>query len=333
MRSSSAHPRKVLNHVFPQGERLPCLPHLVVHSDWGVKHSKRWAVRATLSGTRYLVSDPFNIQRAETLVEESLQAAGEKGPALLGFDFAFGVPVQYAQHRGIGDFLTLVAEGDPLLFEAAAEMFQVLPERPFLAVAAKGDTKATFLSRIGLTDDGQLRRCETRTPYRRDARCIFWPGAGQVAGATRSGWKEVLRPALRSPARKRRQVRVWPFDGQLAELIQPATLTLVETYPAEFYAHLGMNGQDKGVHAWRSAQGPKLLKAAYEMDIALDDGLRRQIDGGFGAGDDGEDKFDAAVGTLGLLRVALGLGRSDAPQDDDVRRVEGWIVSRPATDF
>jgi len=334
-RARSASPRRpeTQSHTFPRGERLPCPPYFVVHSDWGTKASKRWAVRATLSGLGYLVSEPFNIRQAETLVEESLQAAGENGPALLGFDFAFGVPIQYAKHRRIDDFLAFVIEAESELFDAADEMSQVRSDRPFLAVAARGDTKASFLPRVGLTDGGQLRRCERRTPYRRDGRCIFWPGAGQVAGATRSGWKEVLQPALRSAARKAGQVRVWPFDGLLPELVEPGTLTLVETYPAEFYAHLGMSGQDKGKHAWRTAQGSKLISAAAEMQAVLDPELRRQIEAGFGPGDDGEDKFDATVGTLGLLRVALGLDRSEAPPDDDVRRVEGWIISRPTADF
>ena len=52
--------------------------------------------------------------------------------------------------------------------------------------------------------------------------------------------------------------------------------------------------------------------------------------GDFGARNDGEDRFDAVVGLLGMLDVVLGNLPSGEPEDDTTR-VEGWILGQHST--
>ena len=58
--------------------------------------------------------------------------------------------------------------------------------------------------------------------------------------------------------------------------------------------------------------------------------LRAEILDGFGAGKDGEDRFDAVAGLLGMLDVVLGNRPSGEPEDDTTR-IEGWILGQHST--
>jgi hypothetical protein len=317
--------------AFPPGTRFPSLPHVIVHADWGTKPKKRWAVRATLDAGSYDLSAPFLIPSASDLLSDAVAAAKDGRTTLLGFDFAMGIPIAYAKRSGAKSFLDLIARADADFFAPVASLELVTQERPFLATMAKGNTENALRMRLGLDASTQLRRCETSPgTYRGDACCIFIPKpAKQVAGATRTGWSEVLQSALRSPARAEGVIRVWPFDGALADLVQPGNVCVAETYPGELYAHLAMVGNSKTVQTWRQAHAAHLLAAARETATKLHPLLAAQIASGFGDRSEGEDPFDATVGVLGMIRIVLGLGCCDAPTDDDVSRYEGWIVGRP----
>ncbi len=65
---------------------------------------------------------------------------------------------------------------------------------------------------------------------------MFWTlGAKQVGKAAICGWRELLAPALR-----RNEISLWPFEGDLTELLKEARIVVAETYPAETYSHLGI---------------------------------------------------------------------------------------------
>lgn len=56
--------------------------------------------------------------------------------------------------------------------------------------------------------------------------------------------------------------------------------------------------------------------------------LIQQIESGFSADKSGEDPFDALVGLVSMLDVVSGRRRVAPPLDDEVRRVEGWILGQ-----
>ena len=111
---------------------------------------------------------------------------------------------------------------------------------------------------------------------------------------------------------------------------------VAETYPAEVYGHLGLWPGDglrrgsKRLQAARAGPASRLLALAGSLNLRLDAGLREAISDGFGPSPDGEDPFDATVGLLGMVNVALGRRRPGPPCDPEIRRIEGWILGQEA---
>jgi hypothetical protein len=177
--------------------------------------------------------------------------------------------------------------------------------------------------------------CERRTALRRGACPLFWTLGGQQVGRGASlGWRDVLRPALK----EERRLGLWPFDGPLHELLERYPLVIVETYPAEFYGHLfDERALDRFARAGkrrqegRAALAPALLAWASRSRVALDDGLVRAIECGFGERASGEDQFDAAIGCFGMLNILLGQRPHSEPTSPECRLVEGWIFGQEAS--
>jgi hypothetical protein len=120
-------------------------------------------------------------------------------------------------------------------------------------------------------------------------------------------------------------------------------MVIVETYPAEFYTHLGVTfarrpGQKSGkplrltwgkrVQSDRAGNARMLLAWAGAAHVKLAPALRAEIRDGFGSSADGEDRFDATVGLLGMLNIVLKHRSPGEPEDDGVRRIEGWILGQ-----
>ena len=86
---------------------------------------------------------------------------------------------------------------------------------------------------------------------------------------------------------------------------------VVETYPAEFYRHLGLsfsvpNRRSKRRQLDRIAFTGQLISWAETHDLNLDDSIVASIQNGFGDDFNGEDQFDALVGLYGMMNVILG---------------------------
>jgi hypothetical protein len=333
-------------------------PTLVVHADWGSAPNKRWMARATLAGDGcYAAHAPEPVGEPGTLIRRLLADAGPSGCILLGFDFPIGLPARYASQVGVHYFLDLLPElgqGKWTDFYAVAERpDQISLSRPFypLRSGLKGQTRLRhLLDGLGLESADDLRRqCERARPGRRAACPLFWTVGGQQVGkAAICGWKEVLGPALRSGA----DVAIWPFAGSLDKLYRPGRVVIAETYPAEFYTHLGMSlkraapvarpkdkveaqsrlplRSGKRVQRDRVANAPVLLAWAKQARVRLSSTLRTEIREGFGASGDGEDHFDAAVGLMGMLNVVLERRPPGDPGDERIRKIEGWILGQAA---
>lgn len=251
------------------------------------------------------------------------------GPVLLGVDLPIGLPRAYAARAGIEDFRQgLVAFGHGhwrCFYEPAADPNQIRLVRPFYPRTGRRGVRQDDLVRgLSLESPAELRRrCDWPTIRRPGAARLFWTlGAQQVGKAAITGWRDLLAPAVR----RRDPVRLWPFDGPLAELLQGPVVTVAEAYPAELYHRIGVGrGRwSKRRPADRRAHGPALIEAAGGLGAALDGRLVEMIETGFGERADGEDRFDAVAGVLGLLDV-LKAGICE-PAEPTVRRIEGWIL-------
>jgi hypothetical protein len=307
----------------------------------GSHPEKRWMARAVLrADSRYAAYVSELVGEPETLVKRLVAQAGPRGCVLLGFDFPIGLPARYAECACIRDFLALLPQlghGDWSEFYTVAERLDHISlRRPFYPQFSRRKGEAHFshlLDGLGLEVSELRRRCEQARPGRRVASPLFWTVGGQQVGkAAISGWKDVLGPALRSGL----DVAVWPFSGSLFKLFRPGRMVIAETYPAEFYTHLGVRfsasrrGEKSGkrVQPDRAANAPVLLAWARAAHVRLAPTLRAELQDGFGISADGEDRFDATVGLLGMLNVVLKCRPPGEPDNEVVHRMEGWILGQ-----
>jgi hypothetical protein len=277
----------------------------------------------------YRVHVPQRVGPLETLWARLGEAGG--GPVLLGVDFPIGLPRAYADGAGITDFITALKGFDDRFYTVAGRPDEIGPDRPFYPLRPGGSRRQHLLDRLGLADwSDLLRRCDERSATRGAACALFWTlGGSQVGKAAIAGWRDLLAPALRAGL----DVALWPFQGPLDELLARHRFVVAETYPAEVYGHLDLtlrrHGGKRSQHARRQAT-TLLLSKLRELGIEAETAAHVEIEDGFGAGADGEDRFDAVVGLLGMLNVVLGRRPSGEPDDPTVRRIEGWILGQTA---
>lgn len=294
--------------------------------------------RVLLVRGRYVAKAPEPVGELGTLFARLRRSAVGMGTVLAGFDVPIGLPAAYARRAGITDFAALLPRlgaGEWLDFYRVAERAdEIRPCRPFYPRAPGGKRQSHLLEGLGVGSMRDLLRlCDLRHAGRGDAAPMFWTlGGKQVGKAAISGWHDLIAPAL-----ARGEIRLWPFDGTLESLLASGGVVVAETYPAEFYAPLGVRfapgaaGERWGKRSrpGRAANAGALLRWAEETAIELAPELRTALLDGFGDGADGDDRFDAVVGLFGMLDVVLGRLPSGEPLDEQTRRVEGWMLGRP----
>lgn len=337
-------------------------PTLVVHADWSTSPAKRWQAAAVFdrATNRYRLSAPtlvgdtagwlarLHAQSASSDAgsfpvlsdrsAESAQSADNASSVFLGVDFPIGLPLAYARRAGVTGFLDLLPRlgaGEWAEFYRPAEApEQIGLRRPFYPARPGHARQQHLLAALGVAQmDDLRRRCDRGHAARRAAAPLFWTmGAQQVGKAAISGWRDALGPALRAGE----AVALWPFAGPLGALLARGGLVVAESYPAEFYGHLGVSFSratgGKRSRSARASNAPALLGWAAANPVALDGDLTAAIRGGFGNSADGEDRFDAVVGLMGMLNVLFGHRPSGEPENEAVRRVEGWILGQTAGD-
>jgi hypothetical protein len=335
MRPRKAHVARTVGY----GQSMT-LPAVVAHADWSFGPKKRWIASAQLdrASRTYSVSAPKPVGDASSLLQR-LNAGAAGGSVLVGFDFPIGIPKAYADIAGTKSFTALLPElglGQWANFYDVAELaLEISPQRPFFPQRPGGTSHADLVRGLGVSSMSELLRiCEKRTADRKQACSLFWTlGGNQVGKAAISGWRDVLAPALRDSSL---HLALWPFDGTIDELLESRQIVATETYPTEFYRHLGITlSGSKRTHGQRAAQARAFRAWRDESEIkdrvAFDESAREAIDGGFGSGKDGEDPFDAFVGLLGMLNVLLGRRSAGWLEPAASRAVEGWILGQAAS--
>jgi hypothetical protein len=313
---------------------LPTSPTLVAHADWGATPGKRWLARAKRQGRGWRAQAPSPVAAPDRLLADLAVEAGPRGVVLAGFDFPIGLPLAYARQARVRAFRTLLPSLAGPFFEVAERPEEISILRPFYPARPGATSQAQLVAGLGVASMDELFRvCERATPLRRAAAPLFWTlGAQQVGKAAISGWRDALIPALRGAL----DVALWPFEGSLAELLAPGRIVVAETYPAEAYAHLGLDlaavsagtAQGKRVQAVRAAQLPRVLEFATRLGVELEPELQAAFADGFGSKPDGEDRFDATVALFSMLDVALGQRPAGEPADPEIRQIEGWILGQ-----
>jgi hypothetical protein len=244
------------------------LPDLIVHADWsGSKASKRVAAVARLvPGDRYWIDVPRTVKNAGCWFERFSISHGTSdgatdetpGTMLVGFDFPIGFPAAYARRADIKSFRDALPRlGDGVwrdFFEVCRDPEEISLHRPFYPYRPGGRSPKQLTDALDIEWDDLRRECERKTKDRRAACPLFWTlGGNQVGKAALSGWREFVQPLLNQGD----HVGLWPFDGPLVDLLQSRSSVIVETYPTEFYGHLGVRfGSGKG----EGKQSPRARK-------------------------------------------------------------------------
>ncbi len=308
----------------------PGLPfQTLFHADWSVDPRKRWVTRAVRAGNEWFVTAPDQVIDPTELVNALFAAAG---PVLAGFDFPIGVPMAYAQRAAFPDFpaaLAAFGHGEwAEFYHVAATPEEISIRRPFYPRRAIAGAKRNHLLRaLGLDCTDLLRRrCDHATLLRRAAAPLFWTvGPSQVGKAAITGWREVLIPA------RARGAHLWPFEGTLAVLADPAAPVLAEAYPAEACSHIGvqfLHAMSKRRQENRRHAAAGLSERAKRIGVVFAAETIRLIETGFGPAHDGEDPFDSLIGLLGLIEVADGRRAEYPPEQRGADRWEGWILGQ-----
>jgi hypothetical protein len=307
---------------------------LVVHADWSLSPAKRWMAAAVRrNDDTYILQAPEPVGDPLTWLDR-LRADTRTGGVFLGLDFPLGLPLSYAARVGVDNFFDLLprlGSGEWAdFYHVAAAPEEISVRRPFYPFRPGRTRQQHLLDGLGVHHIDELRRqCDRGYAGRRPAAPIFWTmGAQQVGKAAIAGWRDVLGPALQA----RTNVYLWPFAGALDELLSRGGITIAESYPAEFYGHLSLSfppGRGgKRSRAARAANAAPLLAWAQANPVTLSDELFASIQDGFGEPAAGEDHFDAVVGLFGMLNVLFGHRPPEEPADEQVRRVEGWILGQ-----
>jgi len=301
-------------------------PSLVAHADWGSQPRSRWIARGRRRGS-WQASRPEPVGDVPTLLSRlAAEAAG--GCVLVGFDFPIGLPAAYAERAGITSFREALPElgrgSWARFFEPAERPEEISLHRPFYPRRGGGTRHEHLRRGLGLDWPALLRACDRATPTRRVAAPIFWTLGGQQVGkGAIVGWRDALQPALNDPEL---DVALWPFDGPLEELFAPGRVVIAETYPTEFHAHLGVDvgRAGKRQRPARAETGAALLMWSRRRGVELEPELEEELRTGFVS----DDAFDAVVGLFGMLNVMMKYRAPGEPDDDRVRRIEGWMLGQ-----
>ena len=309
-------------------------PDLVAHADWSTHPNKRWVSIALRDGRFFRIESPELVGDLTNFIERLKDRAGGR-QIVVGFDFPIGLPAAYAHSARVTDFLDFLIKLEKKewedFFKISEKPNEISFHRPFYPKSPGGTSQSHLINGLGVQSIGDLlRKCERANSGRGPAAVLFWLiGAKQVGRAAISGWQEVIIPAIRS---KDISASIWPFHGTLNDLLKSRSCILVETYPAEACFQLGFQPPGR---TWskrnqddRRNFGPKLINWAAEREVSLVDSIKSAIEDGFGPLGNGEDKFDSVLGIMSMLEVVLGHRLDGAPEDQSVRRIEGWIFGQ-----
>ncbi len=302
---------------------------IAAHADWSTDPRKRWVSIARSDGRGWRAAAPAPVGDPAALAAALI---AEGAPVAIGLDLPLGVPRGFAEGRaeaGFVDFLRGLAR-HPGFFAVAPTLEDVSRTRPFYpARGVKGMTRLAHARALGLPDArGLSRLCDRATAERPAGAPVFWTlGANQSGKAAIAAWRDWLAPGLAAGA----PYALWPFAGGLHALLAPGRAVLAEVYPAEALRHCGLVLRgSKRAQADRAAIAEPLREAMAARRVAPCAALRAMVADGFGADAAGEDRFDSVIGLLGLVGVLDGTRPDFVPQDEAVRRWEGWVLGQTA---
>lgn len=282
----------------------------------------------------WLLALPEPVDDPATLLAR-LRVRADGGAVALGLDLPLGLPAGYAaRHAREANFVSFLRSlaDRPDFFRVCDTLEEVSPDRPFYPrVGRAGMTRAAHAAALGIPALG--RACDAATGARPAGAPLFWTlGANQAGKSALSAWREMLIPALLSPA----PPRLWPFEGDFRPLLENCGkagvgVVLAETYPADAMVQLGVRRQgSKRRQQDRVVMAPAIRAAMRRLAVRPARALAAALKDGFGSDLAGEDRFDCVLGALCVIAVADGAQPDHIPGDPAIRRWEGWVLGQAA---
>ena len=187
-------------------------------ADWSKDANKRSVHVADVHERRIRCAECGGWNLAKLLA--SARERAHRGPVLIGIDLAIGLPDCYWQallhsrrHGSPTSFVEWLGQRDPDsdFFRRVRSPAEWRIDRPFFRIAKGKGEKKSIEEKL---DGGFYRRIDTKT----GAKPLFAVSGipGVVGSATRAFWKELI-PLLRAGDR---DFAVWPFEGELNELLR-----------------------------------------------------------------------------------------------------------------
>lgn len=312
----------------------------IYHADWSVGAKGRWKVHARRindGNNGWCIDDMSPVGDIAPFINQLCQD-GQTKTIWLGLDFPLGLCRAWYEKSGFENFASVqdwlsTPQGQGF-FDICDDQSQITPNRPFYPAraGAKGSVKRAHLaSGLGVDAFSNLHRtCEKATSTRNEAAVPFWTlGANQVGKAMLHGWQNLLLPGRDCG------FHIWPFDGDLARLSQTPGTTLIETYPAEIYGWLGLHEMTlpSGRFA-KSRQDARRDAIAHLMPmleswgIVMEPSLYQRIANGIDNAHGKDDAFDALIGVIGLIMIAMGKRAENLSDTAMIRDQEGWIIGQ-----
>lgn len=312
----------------------------VVHCDWGAHNHKRAMCIADKIDGKWSIVKIEEAGDARTLLNRLLHGIADNAKLLVGFDFPIGYPHAYGAKAELTGFLkALPCFGQHEwinFFRKAKTQEELSIHRPFYprSCPTKGfATREIFTTELEIRWQDMFRECELRTEHRTDASPLFWTlGPKAVGTAAMLGWLEILQPIVRD---QNRCFGIWPFEGNLNNLLRERRGVIVETYPGECYNHLGFPRNWSGKRSQQKRKAcskyfqdwQKRANATFSHEVELD------LKNGFPARDmrseeDGEDSFDAVVGACSMIDVVEGRRAEGNHSSQRLQAHEGWIFGQ-----
>ena len=276
---------------------------VIVSADWSKNARKRAVYVACPEPDRTIQrrEPPPEGWSLDRLVELALRLRDERGtPVLIGIDAVLGLPTAFARAAGCSGFVDAVswlgsAGG---LREEAESAAAWRPERPFFRVPAGPGGLTAFHDAAG-GSGAMLRQIELRT----GAKSVFVLSGipGSVGSGSRALWQE-LAPMVDGTGR---ELRLWPFEGSVAELTSQSSVILAEVYPRVAY----------GVAL--ASELPTLLQPLAKTKPAVREAALAELEAvgwlrasgvelrDLEAARRGEDDFDALLTAAALLRGVI----------------------------
>ena len=305
---------------------------IAAHADWSTDRRKRWM--SVASGLPEFGTPPPRARSAKSWgIADGLLAPGL--PVALGLDLPLGLPRAYAAARPEADFPAFLRglADTPGFFEVSAGLDTVSPARPFYpARGIRGMTRAAHAAALGFAGpEGLSRWCDRATAERPAGAPVFWTlGANQSGKAAISAWRDWLVPALAARRTGAPADQLWPFQGGMQRAAGARGGGAGGGLSGRGVAALRVEaGRQQAGEGPRRALAPALLAVMAARGCCRTRPCRRVAEG-FGADAAGEDRFDSAIGLLGLIAVLDGARPDFVPDDPWIRRWEGWVLGQTA---